>query len=495
MQPVEQEAGDRSFERAVGALFAGLVALAASGPISDNSLLTHIATGRLQSSGGLPAANPFLVTSSDFPVPSWWWSGALGWAERFAGLGAVRFLTVVVAAASGWFVVRCCRPVGDPGLPARRALTQVLPAAMVLVILTPWMNGRPQLGGLALLAMALVVWRERHSPWWMVALFALWVNVHGSWLYGLVVLGLLWMAELLDAREFDSARLRPLAGAACGVVAGGALYPERFRLVMLPTEQFGGTEARAAIRVYHEWAPPGLSSPWLWVFAMLTGLALYGAVKSRRQDGGPDTPGRGNRAGLPVGSVVVVVAMGAMGVSAVRLLPVAAIGLAAFAAQGVSVITEPAVPPSVVRRLITVLGVLALAGAAVGAWSGRHVDLSRYPVHEVDWLTERNLVAASDVRVIHNDWVGNYLEFRFGEEANAWVDDRPSARTMIDYVRLRGLADGWQSALARADPDVVLWQASDPLPAELAETSEWDTALSTDRFRVLCHVRIAERCR
>ncbi|MCZ7630387.1 MAG: hypothetical protein M5U19_15725 [Microthrixaceae bacterium] len=121
--------------------------------------------------------------------------------------------------------------------------------------------------------------------------------------------------------------------------------------------------------------------------------------------------------------------------------------------------------------------------------------MSRYPVQEVDWLEDRNLVAVEDVRIVHNDWVGNYLEFRFGEEANAWVDDRPSSRTMIDYVRLRGLAHGWEDALRRADPDVVLWQAEDPLTEELAGSREWDVALRTERFVVLCNVRIAERCR
>lgn len=480
----------------MGALFAGLVALAASGPISDNSLLTHIAIGRLQSSGGLPPTNPFLVSSSDFPVPGWWWSAALGWAERFAGLGAVRLFTVAVAACMGWLVVRCSRPTSELRVPALSALVQVLPASMVLVILTPWMNARPHLGGFVLLALALVVWRERRSQWWMVGIFVLWVNIHGSWLYGIAVLGLLWVAEMFDDRAFGFERTRWLAGVAGGVLVGGLFYPERFRLVLLPTEQFGSSDARTAIGVYREWSPAEFSSPWVWVFLMVTGLALYGAIRSRRpfmDDSG--TNSGAHNTGLRVGSVIAVVVLGVLGLSALRLLPIAAITLAAFSAEGISALSKLEIPPLVVRRMVSALGMLALVAAGVSAWSSPHVDLSRYPEDEVDWLEERNLVATDDVRIIQNDWVGNYLEFRFGEMANVWVDDRPSAATMIDYVRLRGLSEGWREALDRADPDVVLWQTEDPLPLELARSPEWEVALTTDRFQVLCSARIASRCR
>lgn len=479
----ERSAVARSWERALAVFSAGVLAMVASGPISDNSLLTQIATGRLQASGGLPGTNPFLVTSSDFPVPSWWWSAALGWAERFDGLGAVRFFTVVAAALLGWLIVAVARPSTKPLDAPRNALVQLVPAALVLVILQPWINGRPQLGGFVLLAASLVVWWRRRSPWWMVAIFALWVNVHGSWLYGLAVLGLLWVAECIDKRRLCTSRLRWLAGSAGGVLAGGLFYPERFRLVLLPGEQFGSPEARTAIGLYHEWMRPQLSSPWPWLFGLLLALALHGVLGGRR--------GAGSRRG----SALVVIGLALMGLSAQRTLPVAAVALGAFAADGVLRLTDLGVPPIKLRRLVSAVGVVAIIGAAFSSWLAPHEDLSRYPVEEVDWLADRNLVANDEVKVLHNDWVGNYLEYRFGEEANAWVDDRPSASTMIDYVRLRGLSPGWRRVIEAADPDVVLWQAEDRLPDELAGFPQWRTVLTTDRFRVLCHARIAARCR
>ncbi|HPU39686.1 MAG TPA: hypothetical protein PLS63_08940, partial [Microthrixaceae bacterium] len=62
----------------IGVLVAGLLGFIAARPLSDNSFLTHLATGRLMLDGSMPTTNPFLYSSSEFPIPSWLWSAVLG---------------------------------------------------------------------------------------------------------------------------------------------------------------------------------------------------------------------------------------------------------------------------------------------------------------------------------------------------------------------------------------------------------------------------------
>jgi len=262
------------------------------------------------------------------------------------------------------------------------------------------------------------------------------------------------------------------------VVVGGLLYPERFRLVLLPTEQFGSAEARQAVKLYQEWKPVSLGSALAWVFAVVVVLALVGMGRRRR-----------------VGSALVVVLLAVMGLSAYRLLPIAAVTLAGFAAVGVESVSSLPLPSRPLRSAMTVLGVVALAGGLFRATRGPDTDLSRFPVHEVTWLEQRGLVANPDVRLITPDFVGNYLEFRYGGRARAWVDDRSSPRTMIDYVSLRRMQGDWRDALRRADPDVVLWRRDDPFADMMARRDGWVVGLTTDDFRVLCREGIAERCR
>ena len=87
-------------------VFAGLSALIAAAPISDNSFLTHLATGRLILDSGLPNQNPFLYSSTDFPVPSYWWSILLGAVDWAAGATGLRLLTAGLAGLLGALLVR-----------------------------------------------------------------------------------------------------------------------------------------------------------------------------------------------------------------------------------------------------------------------------------------------------------------------------------------------------------------------------------------------------
>ena len=84
-------------------------------------------------------------------------------------------------------------------VPYLALLSVLLPSLCVLITLMPFVNARPQLPGYLLLACVVLVVKEHRSPWWLVAVFGIWVNVHGTWLYGLGVLGLLVVAQVVDA--------------------------------------------------------------------------------------------------------------------------------------------------------------------------------------------------------------------------------------------------------------------------------------------------------
>jgi len=478
----------------VGVLVAGALAFVAARPLVDNSFLTHLATGRIFLADGFPTTNPFLYSSTDFPLPSWLWSVVLGVTDAVGGGVGIRILTAVLAAVLGLVVVRLTRPyegpAGDlPMLPQsavdgvtaapRSLLSIVLPTVCVLVTLMPFLNARPQLPGYLLLATTVLVVKERRSPWWLVPIFALWLNIHGTWMYGLAVLGLLVVVQVLDDRRVRPSQVGCAAAAVLGVVVGGVVGPEPFRLIGLPFEQFGDDRARRAISSYVEWQPSGWGHPLTWMLMAMGLVAVFGAVRSRRW-------------GVLVGSVAMV----AMGLSAGRLLPLAAITLVPWVSAGLRLL---AVAESMQLPGGRRARALAVTGAALGVVSFGWIlltppyDLSSYPVEAVDWLQVRGLAGSSEVKVASHDFVGNYLDWRFGDRANTFVDDRADVDAILDYGVLKDLDRGWRSALGRTDADVIVWQTDEKLTSRLDEP-DWYRAGRFGDFSVFCRSSIADRC-
>ncbi len=465
----------------VAVVFAAL----ASRPIGDNGVLSHLAIGRLQLDAGLPATNPFLYSSTEFPVPSWWWSWTLAATERsFGGVG-LRLLGAALGAALGLLLVRLVvAGLGGPNSPALdrvRVLAVVVPCAFVAVIVMPFLNLRPHLVGFLLLGAALVVLLEGRSPWWLLPVFATWVNVHGSWLYGVAVVGALVVARAIDdrwtdGRRIDGAAVARVGAALGGVVLGATLSPDRFSPLVLPWRQMGDPLERAALRSYDEWAALGPGDPAAWALVALGLVAVAGALRNRR-----------------IATGALCLALIVLGLSSSRLAPIAAIVLVPLVAPALVGVGSTALPTGRSARLMGIATAAVAAAVFVSALAGPALRLERYPVAAVDWLDDRGL-ATEPVRLASHDYVGNYLSWRHGAATNTFVDDRPSAETLIAYRQLLRLEDGWEAVLDTAAPDVIVWNSRSRLTAELAEDPSWFRATDLDGFTVFCRAAWADRC-
>ena len=473
-------------------LFAGLSALIAAAPISDNSFLTHLATGRLIVDSGLPQQNPFLYSSTAFPVPSYWWSILLGAVDWAGGAIGLRLLTAALAGLLGALLVRMAASAEATELvasasPSAAEVTQdgsslpgllavLLPAGLGFICLLSFLNGRPHLIGFVLLALMVLVWKEGRSPWWLLPIFAVWVNVHGSWLYGLIVLGMFLVATTIDSRKLMPKQFALAGTAVLGVVIGGALYPDRFALLLLPAKQFGDPIEREALQSYQEWGRVGFDEPMLWMMLAIAILAIFGCIRQRRY-----------AMTVMVGLLVV------LGFSGLRLVPIAAVALLPFAAIGLRGIGTVGLPSGRMAKAVGGFGLLLCLAAGARCVIGPSYQLNAFPVAAVDWLEARDLVG-NDTRVTTHDFAGNYLEWRYGDQANTWVDDRPGAATMVAYVNMLRLSEGWQKSLAGSKGDVLIWRTSDKLTEQLKQDPKWVVGTQAGEFTVFCKAELADRC-
>jgi hypothetical protein len=420
-------------------------------PLRDNSFLTHLATGRLiLDTGSIPTVDPYSFTAHGEPwtVQSWLASVAYAGAEDLFGLVGVRLLIGLTTALLCYLLWRLTEPAGA----AVTRLGLVLP--LLIIGFDGW-SERPLLFGLVGLAAAHLLADGKGRAWFAVPLFAVWVNTHGSFPLGGLLIGLLLVGRWLD-RQPVRREAHVLGWAVLGVLLGG-INPLGPRLIVFPIEMLGNAEALKTIK---EWQPPLYSElgP-----KVLVGMVVVAALLFVRH--------RSFRSIVP--SVVFV---GMALTSARNVGPAGIVLLAAMAPALKGIGQDEGREPKPVLGLVAI-GVVLVAGlAVVSSLQGPDTDLVGYPEDAVVWMEDHGLLTA-DARVVSRDFAGNYLEAHSGTDVPVFIDDRYDMfpiDVVHDYSALNHGDDGWEDILDRWDATAVLWDDDTDLYPLLQESNDWD---------------------
>ena len=260
----------------LAAIAIALFALAASSPavLGDGDTFSHLATGEwIIAHGGAPRADPF---SHSMPGTPWiaheWLSEALmTLVFRLGGWSGLMLMTGVAAAATALIV----------GLSAARDLRGaplVVTAGLGLGLITAGLLARPHMLALPIAAAwsaGFVAARARGltPPLALAALMALWANMHGGFIFGLVLIGPFALEALMEApagARLATARAWGLFGLAA--LTAALVNPYGVDALILPFRLIG-IENLSRIS---EWQPQDFSHPGTMELALLAllGLAL-----------------------------------------------------------------------------------------------------------------------------------------------------------------------------------------------------------------------------
>ena len=430
--------------------------------LSDNSFFTHLATGRLILVDGVPRHDPYSFTANGQPwvVQSWLASLIYAWTESWFGPNGIRVVMGLLTASLGALAWRLTRP-------ARSLAGRLVIAGCVVGIGASVWSSRPLLFGLVFLALTLLVAEKGLDPRWLLPIFWLWVNTHGSFPLGLVLLVCLWAGRRLDGKP-GSIEFRALLWAAGGT-ALGVLNPLGFSLLSFPVHLLG---RMAVLRQIVEWRSPSFANAWDRLFLLQVMIGVVALVRRPSY-----------RAAIPlvVFTAAALVGLRNVPVASLVLIPGTARGLAGLGSIRGDQRSRAAGVMVVVMALVAVLVVrTALAQPAF--------DLTPYPVDAVSWL-DQNGLRRPDLAMLSPDLVGNYLELLDGRQAHVFIDDRVDMYpkpVVDDFVLLQQGRPGWRDALDRRGVDLVLWPKSQPLANVLAESADWRTLYQDGTWTVAC---------
>ncbi len=475
-----------TFDWAGTLLFMAVGFIRGSQAIGDNSFLTHLATGRLiVEQGSVPSADPYSYTAHGEPwvVQSWLISIVYAQLEDVFGLAGIRVFHGLLVAAIFAGIWRLSRPVDS-------LVPRFLICGMAVAAMYPAAGPRPLLVGLLGVVAVRGAQARWFRPWWLVPIMAIWVNSHGSFPLALGILGLSGLVLLVQEGRIDPLTLRLGVAALVGTFIGAALSPVGFKLLAFPVHLMGRREALDGVS---EWAPWQLQG-WIgWSFAAV--LALLAVSMARKAP---------LMFTLPAAVLAITALMAVRNIPAAVVLIVGAAALARSLEVG-SLRSDGRGPVALgVAAVAAVIGLVAVIQLDEPSW-----NLSRFPVSEVSWLDERDLVAVADVNLLTDETTGNYLDLRFGDDARVFFDDRFDffPLGLQEEFRSLGRVGPYDEPLERWDVDVVLWPTDSGLIRWLEREQGWvvvdlddevdpdgDVPPVSEAHSVACRAALAARC-
>jgi hypothetical protein len=374
--------------------------------LGDGDTFYHLATGNwILEHGTVPRADPFSHT-----VPGLRWIDH-GWLSQvvlalsykaFALQGMVLVTLAMLALALGMmnqFLLRYLPPIYVLAL-------VVIGGALV----TPHLLARPHMMGLAIAVawtIQLVKAREegRTPPLWMIPLMVLWANVHGSFIIGLGLTGMMGFEAALSATN-DPDRIRNLTRwGAFGIASGLAAFatPNGLDGVLFPF-QLSSMETVSEII---EWKSPNFRSMPVFLLWIIGVFAL----------------GYGSGVKLPWTRIAMICVLMIMALTAVRHIEMLALlgPILAAPALGPQIrqmtadrksdrldaLFEAAARPAAARGTLVALGLLGAASAAFVLVPMPLTDSETRPVAAVEAAR-----AAGVTGNVFNDYgFGSYLIF------------------------------------------------------------------------------------
>ncbi|MGB7600304.1 MAG: hypothetical protein WBM24_08370 [Candidatus Sulfotelmatobacter sp.] len=514
MQWLIPSTGDSIFVVLLGLLVYTALAVRLLG---DAGIGWHIRTGQLiLATHAIPHADPFSSTMSGQPWFAWEWlyDVLVGWLDKLAGLNGVVFFAASILALTFSWTFR---------LLLRRGTS--FPVALVLVLLAASASmihffARPHVVSWFFT----VVWfcvldsstgknndsgadppEHRRRLWFLPLLMILWVNVHGGFLLGFVLLAIYWFSAVWDYFRLTEDRFEEALQKirAAKRIRNLGLIGLLSALATL-ANPYGW---RLHVHIYHylsnrflmdhidEFQSPNFHGVAQKCFAALLMLALIALAAKARET-----------AGIRLSEALVILFAAYSGLYAARNIPVSALLLILVIGPRLSGALQSlerrrtalgSTSPHFFQRMQSIeialrghiwpIAALALTclitfhGGALGTEQlmKAHFDARRFPSGAIDYVESHNLRGP----VFAPDSWGGYLIYRLYPQVKVAVDDRHDLygeQFLKSYLKMMHVEPGWEKFLDQYPVQHVLVPKNSALANILAETPHWQPVYSDD---------------
>lgn len=450
----------------------------ASSGIADTDFYWHLTYGQwIVDNHSIPSGDFFswTFTGQPYQLTQWLGEAAMGFAYQAAALEGTKALSVLLAAIT----------IGFAWLAARRYVHTSVALGLSLLcnlvqIVTPM---RPQLFSFALLAVAtymIVSFVETRRIRFLVAyplMMAIWVNLHGGFIVGLMIIGI--MAAGITAEAFLERRLKEnrkqLFVAWAMVIASTLatlLNPYGINSI-LTVVMIGSLRSSSVIS---EWMPVNLTTElgWFYLLNLIPFVALVVVSDARPR------LTHGLIAGFFLVFGILANRQVAMCAAVMAPLTAALLSRTPHYAKMLPTLSDPSRP--VIHALIAaaLLGAFpAIASKGNGTWAAT-MNL-QYPITATNFLQEHHLTD----RVLSDTLEASYLIHR---GVPVFVDGRMDLyrdQHFFEWYLASRAAPGWENVIEKHHPSAMLLRLDMAIRQSALATGHWKQVYEDSRYSVL----------
>jgi len=464
----------------------------------------------------IPSVDSFSFTRAGQPFAyAQYWLSEISYyfTLRAGGLPLVIAFNSLLLVLSMWLVLRLCLQANDH----RR--TAVLCGMVTALVLGLYGNVRPQLYSIVLFVVFYwIVWqfreRRRDLLWMLPPLMALWVNLHGAFLLGIGLLGLVWGCEIVrrvlrpGGNGTGKDVLEPAALLKLGLVLvlttlACLLNPVGVRMLNLARE----LQANPSVQLFvAEWQIPDIHSPeMLLSFYAPLFMAIWAFIYSPRR--------------LNLTELALFLAFSILGLQARRnsiwfvlvITPLLARHLVGVEAtlglhkwlrrprMGTRAVADGRVAHSRSWPAWLILAFLVAFTVVLSPWVRPRLGAARLrpqlvdkatPVGAMDYIAANHLMG----NIFHPQEYGDYMIWRLWPQQRSFIDGRVHlfGEAFLQAYVLTFRDPNWEARLAQYDIRYLLLPRADADAAALlfsARSSAHWTLLYEDSVSVLLEKR------
>ncbi len=472
-----------SFPALLGALLVAGGFASARSSLADPDTWWHLKVGeQILRTHAWPTADPYSFTVSGTPWIAYEWLGEVIMASA-ARLGGLRAPAALLVALVGTLLVLLYY---YAALRSGKSKAALVACALILPAAGAFYTLRPQLLGYIFLLFTLICLEHFRrgrlwALWVLPPLFLVWVNTHGTFVFGLMVLGLAWACGQvgfskggLVAERWAPAQSRRLVVIILLCVLVLPLTPYGTRLAAYPLEM--SLSQPINIANIQEWQPLGFN---LFLGKMFLGLLLlfflvYAVQQPRfRVD---------DVALLLFGVFAACVHLRFTLIFLLFFTPLLAVLLARWI---------PAYEPTKDRFGLNAVLLALIVGGLVFFFPSndevRKMVAKKYPQQAVEYLRAHPVAGP----MLNEYGWGGYLIWTFGPERKVFIDGRADiyehGGVLPDYLKIVRLEPDAFALLHKYRIEACLIERKAPLATVLAALPGWQAAYADETAVLYVH--------